>query len=131
MYHSPVSQFACFMQAFFSAKKGRQPTRPSAKGSREYLTPAEVRRLMDVAGKNGRHRHRDRALILIAFRHALRVSELGSSRLETGTATRQAFQERQRPALTLFKDLRSAPCGVCSGTTRKLPMFSSQNARVP
>ena len=31
---------------------------------------------MESAGKAGRHRHRDRTLILIAFRHALRVSEL-------------------------------------------------------
>jgi type 1 fimbriae regulatory protein FimB/type 1 fimbriae regulatory protein FimE len=35
---------------------------------------------MDAAGKTGRHRHRDRTLILIAFRHALRVSELVSLR---------------------------------------------------
>jgi type 1 fimbriae regulatory protein FimB/type 1 fimbriae regulatory protein FimE len=44
--------------------------------SREYLTPDEVERLMDAAGKIGRHRHRDRTLVLIAYRHALRVSEL-------------------------------------------------------
>ena len=44
--------------------------------SREYLTQDEVNRLMEAAGKTGRHGHRDRTLILIAFRHALRVSEL-------------------------------------------------------
>ena len=44
--------------------------------SREYLTQEEVARLMDAAGKTGRHCHRDRTLILMAFRHALRVSEL-------------------------------------------------------
>ena len=44
--------------------------------SREYLTQDEVERLMDAAGKIGRHCHRDRTLILVAFRHALRVSEL-------------------------------------------------------
>ena len=44
--------------------------------SREYLTRDEVEHLMEAAGKHGRHRHRDRTLILIAFRHALRVSEL-------------------------------------------------------
>ena len=48
--------------------------------SREYLTQSEVERLMDAAGKAGRHRHRDRAMILVAFRHALRVSELVSLR---------------------------------------------------
>ena len=44
--------------------------------SREYLTADEVERLTEAAGKIGRHRHRDRTLVIIAFRHALRVSEL-------------------------------------------------------
>ena len=44
--------------------------------SREHLTLDEVERLMEAAGKTGRHRHRDRTLILVAFRHALRVSEM-------------------------------------------------------
>lgn len=42
---------------------------------REYLTPGEVDRLMDAAGQIGRHRHRDRTLVLMLYRHALRVSE--------------------------------------------------------
>jgi type 1 fimbriae regulatory protein FimB/type 1 fimbriae regulatory protein FimE len=41
----------------------------------EYLTEAEVAKLVDTAG-NGRNPVRDRLLILMAFRHALRVSEL-------------------------------------------------------
>lgn len=44
--------------------------------SREHLTEAEVTKLMKAAGSIGRHGVRDRALILIAFRHGLRVSEL-------------------------------------------------------
>jgi len=44
--------------------------------SREYLTPAEVDRLMAAAGAVGRHRLRDRTLLLVAYRHGLRVSEL-------------------------------------------------------
>jgi len=42
---------------------------------REYLTPAEVERLMKAAGDN-RYGHRDSTMILIAFRHGLRASEL-------------------------------------------------------
>ena len=38
-------------------------------------TPDEVEQLTIAAGKFGRHRHRDRTLILVAFWHALRVSE--------------------------------------------------------
>lgn len=44
--------------------------------SREYLFEDEVNRLIKAAGQTGRHRLRDRVLILTAFRHALRVSEL-------------------------------------------------------
>ena len=44
--------------------------------SREYLTPDEVDRLMVAAKLVGRHAHRDATLILIAYRHGLRVSEL-------------------------------------------------------
>jgi type 1 fimbriae regulatory protein FimB/type 1 fimbriae regulatory protein FimE len=44
--------------------------------SREYLTAAEVDRLMAAAKSLGRHGHRDATLILMAFRHGLRVSEL-------------------------------------------------------
>ena len=43
--------------------------------SREYLTVAEVEKLMKAA-KDGRHGHRDATLILIAFRHGLRAAEI-------------------------------------------------------
>jgi len=44
--------------------------------SREHLTPDEVEQLINAAKSVGRHRHRDATLILMAFRHGLRVSEL-------------------------------------------------------
>ena len=43
---------------------------------REYLTPAEVETLMTTARKRSRYGHRDATMILIAYRHGLRVSEL-------------------------------------------------------
>jgi integrase len=43
--------------------------------SREYLTPAEVEKLAKAA-RDGRYGHRDATLILIAFRHGLRASEI-------------------------------------------------------
>ena len=43
--------------------------------TREYLTEAEVERLMAVARKN-RWGHRNATMILVAYRHGLRVSEL-------------------------------------------------------
>lgn len=44
--------------------------------SREFLTPAEVTRLQTAASQIGRHGFRDGTLVLIAYRHGLRVSEL-------------------------------------------------------
>jgi len=48
----------------------------SAVRSREYLTPDEVEGLINAAKNIGRHGHRDAALILLAYRHGFRVSEL-------------------------------------------------------
>src|SRR6266480_64846 len=49
--------------------------------TREYLTEREVERLMKAAADN-RHGHRDATMILLAFRHGLRASELSSLRWE-------------------------------------------------
>jgi type 1 fimbriae regulatory protein FimB/type 1 fimbriae regulatory protein FimE len=43
--------------------------------TREYLTEAEVARLIDAA-KDNRHGHRDATMVLVAYRHGLRASEL-------------------------------------------------------
>jgi type 1 fimbriae regulatory protein FimB/type 1 fimbriae regulatory protein FimE len=50
--------------------------------SREYLTPGEVDTLMSAARRIGRHGHRDATMILLTYRHGLRVSELVSLRWE-------------------------------------------------
>jgi len=50
--------------------------RPNAElRTREYLTDAEVARLTEAA-KGNRWGHRDAAMILVAYRHGLRASEL-------------------------------------------------------
>ena len=43
---------------------------------RRYLTEREVERLMDCARKHGRYGHRDATMILVAYRHGLRASEV-------------------------------------------------------
>jgi len=48
----------------------------SARRRREFLTPEEIERLLKASGSCGRHGHRDRTLVLIAYRHGLRVGEL-------------------------------------------------------
>jgi integrase len=50
--------------------------RPNAElRTREYLTAAEVEALIEAA-KGNRHGHRDATMVLLAFRHGLRVAEL-------------------------------------------------------
>ena len=46
--------------------------------AREYLTLAEVKKLRDGAHASGRNGSRDSLLVLILFRHALRVAEIVS-----------------------------------------------------
>ncbi|WP_228058514.1 hypothetical protein [Nostoc sp. LEGE 12447] len=44
--------------------------------SREYLTPSEVRSLLNAAlDRKARYSHRDYTLMLMMFRHGLRVGE--------------------------------------------------------
>jgi integrase len=65
--------------------------------TREYLTEAEVERLMKAATDN-RHGHRDATMILVAYRHGLRVSELVDLRwdqIEFRTATLHVRRVKQ------------------------------------
>jgi len=57
--------------------------------TREYLTEAEVDRLINTA-KGNRWGHRDATMVLVAFRHGLRAAELVDLRwdqVDFGTAT--------------------------------------------
>lgn len=47
-----------------------------AKRSREYLSVSEVNKLIRTAKKLGRHGERDSLIILLTYRHALRVGEV-------------------------------------------------------
>ena len=62
-------------QASFSGKSPPRKPRNCDVRPREYLTADEVRQLMKAARSTGRHGHRDATLILITYRHGLRVSE--------------------------------------------------------
>jgi integrase len=104
--------------------------------TREYLTEREIERLMKAARGN-RYGHRDSTMILLAFRHGLRASELCSLRWEqvdlvhgrlhvsraknglpsvhplTGTELRalRRLQREQEPGRYVFMSERGAPMG--------------------
>ena len=52
------------------------PRRQKDSRPRKHLLPVEVAALLKAARKSGRYRLRDEALVMIAYRHGLRASEL-------------------------------------------------------
>ena len=58
--------------------KNYPPTKPTnlSQRTREYLTKVEVLAMVDAARKHGRYGKRDGLLILLAYRHGLRATEL-------------------------------------------------------
>ena len=123
--------------------------------TREYLTPAEVDKLLQVAGQVGRHGARDRTLILLAYRHGLRVSELVTlrweqvdlktglmhiARLKNGLPSTHPIRGPELRALRelrrdypespyLFVTERKGP--MTSATARKLIARAGELARLP
>ncbi len=107
--------------------------------SREYLTADEVDRLMVASKSLGRHGHRDATLILIAYRHGLRVSELVAlrwdmvdlkqgllhvSRLKNGVASTHPIRGPEIRALRRLKrDYPETP--YLFVTERKGPLTTS------
>jgi len=77
------------------AKPPRKP-RNAERRSREFLTPAEVETLIKAAEGIGRHGHRDGTMILIAYRHALRVSELTALRWDQVDLAQGLLHVRRR-----------------------------------
>lgn len=123
--------------------------------TREYLTPAEVEKLLQASAKVGRHGARDRTLILLAYRHGLRVSELvtlrwdqidfkaGSmhvNRLKNGVASTHPIRGVELRALRelrrVYPDLpyvfvteREGP--MTAATARKLLTRAGELAKLP
>lgn len=76
--------------------------------SREYLTPDEVSDLIKAAASIGRYRLRDKSLILVSYRHALRVSELVALRWDQVDFTNKLLHvnriKRGTPSLHPLQD---------------------------
>lgn len=82
-----------------NAQNGTVPPRRqknTERRGREYLTPREVEHLADLARKKGRQGHRDATMILVAYRHGLRVSELCALRWDQADLTQGLLHVRRR-----------------------------------
>ncbi len=78
-----------------SVKPPRKP-RNAERRSREFLSPAEVEKLVEAAQRVGRHGHRDGTMIQMAYRHALRVSELTALRWDQVDLAQGLLHVRRR-----------------------------------
>ena len=123
--------------------------------SREYLTEREVEQLMNAAERVGRHGQRDAALILLSYRHGMRVTELVNlrwdqvdldkglihiNRLKRGTASVHPLRGAELKALHLLqRDMPSSPFLFCSeqkgplssDAIRKILTRAGQEAKLP
>ena len=80
-------------------KRTMMPRRPTnaAVRPREYLTGEEIRLLLKTArSRPGRNGHRDATMILMAYRHGLRVSELVAMRWDMLDLKRGTFHVVRR-----------------------------------
>lgn len=138
----------------FSGKMPRRRANAEVR-AREYLTEAEVAALQKAAGALGRHGHRDATLILLAYRHGLRVSELVSLRWEQvdlrqgllhvtrrkrGTASTHPLRGPEIRALrrlqrdypdTLYVFITERRGPMTTSTVRKLVARAGQEAGLP
>src|ERR1035441_9967883 len=127
----------------------------ASRRKREYLIPDEVEKLLQASAKLGRHGARDRTLVLIAYRHGLRVSELVAlrwdqvdlkagllhvARLKNGIASTHPIRGPELRALReLRRDYPSSPYLFVSelggpltpATVRKLITRAGEKAKLP
>lgn len=80
------------------------------KDDRRHLTPGEVQKLLD-ATKGSRNAARDRCLLLLMFRHGLRVSEaLGLQLSQVDLEGRTLYVTRLKRGLSTTHPLRADEC---------------------
>jgi integrase len=105
-------------------------------GRRQYLTEAEIEKLMGAARKHGRYGFRDATMVLLCYRHGLRASELCRlqwhdidwergllrvRRVKNGTSTDHPLTGRELRALRKVK-AEQAPSRYVFMTERGAPM---------
>lgn len=119
-------------QTPISAQSNKPPRKPTNKSvrKREYLTSDEVQDLISAAKAIGRYGHRDATLIMLTYRHGLRVGEAANlkweqvnlekgnihvSRLKNGDASVQPLEGGELRALRKLKrETEESPFLFCS-----------------
>lgn len=95
---------------------------------KDFLTESEIRRFFDAA-RSGRHGIRDYLLMLMAFRHGLRVSELIDIRmkdLDLGTA--RIFIRRKKGSLSTHQPIEGDELRALKAWLRERESLGSGNS---
>src|SRR4029079_788057 len=107
-----------------TAENGTVPPRPvphAERRPREYLTPKEVERLITGARQN-RYGPRDAAMILIAYRHGLRVSGLCALRWDQVDFEHGLLHVRRiKNGMPSIHPLEEESCGPCASSSARRP----------
>jgi integrase len=83
----------------------KQTTQAVDKKGKDFLTEGEMRRLLDAA-KGGRYGQRDYLMLLMAYRHGLRVSELIDLRLkDIDLDTSRLYVRRKKGSLSTHQPI--------------------------
>ena len=100
--------------------------------TRRYLTGREVEKLIEAARKHGRYGHRDATMVLLAYRHGLRASELCDLQWHQVelTAGRLHVRRSKRgtPSVHPMQATKFAPYDACSGSRRHRRTYSPPSA---
>jgi hypothetical protein len=86
------------------------------RGGKDFLTEAEMKRFLDTA-RGSRHGTRDHAMMLMTYRHGLRVSELIDLRLkDIDLGSARLYVRRKKDSLSTHQPIEGGIMFLCSPT---------------
>jgi type 1 fimbriae regulatory protein FimB len=92
---------------------------PGARGVRTFLTEAEMKRFL-AAARGGRHAVRDHVMMLVAYRHGLRVSELIDLRIkDLDLEAGRLYVRRKKGSLSTYHPIEGDELRTLRGWLRK------------
>jgi hypothetical protein len=115
-FYSLVMTSEAISMGNLSAEQATPATANPTVRTREYLTQREIDKLMDAARSGSRYGHRDSTMILIAYRHGLRASELCDLQWsQEGTRGWRIAKEKSRHRIDVIVALGMATLAAVSG----------------